>query len=69
MIVPLCRALELDTARQIEGYFYAENGYYMRAETRDVGEGSTVDFRRADSEDFHGPLLRARAGTSDCGLA
>ena len=30
MIVPLCRALELDTARQINGYFYAENGYYIR---------------------------------------
>lgn len=30
MAVPLCRALELDTARPITGYFYAENGYYMR---------------------------------------
>lgn len=28
--VPLYKALELDTARQITGYFYAENGYYMR---------------------------------------
>jgi len=27
--LPLCSALELDTANTIRGYFYSENGYYM----------------------------------------
>ena len=52
MTVPLCRALELDTARPITGYFYAENGYYMQEGKPDL-ERPTTRYYIVDNDGVH----------------
>lgn len=41
MKVPIYTALELDTAIEVTGYFYAENGYYMINSKPDVNRPVT----------------------------
>ena len=37
-VVPRFTALELETAQQVEGYFYQENGYWLNNEVPDFNQ-------------------------------
>lgn len=52
MVVPFCRALELDTAIPITGYFYAENGYFMQYGKPDINR-PVIRYYIVDSDGIH----------------